>query len=541
MIRFASRATQTSRKKVLCLYEDFDSTDPSWVLGLEAPSDQAADPTPRVGLAISAGPGHSRLFIDADSGKVGIGTTSPGSRLTAVGYVRAAWTSDQVDYTEIGHGGTNGFINTVGSGRLDFRHHGTTQMSVGADSVSVTGGWQLTGSQSEHTTADCAFYRYSDRVYLTVDGNLYIRDTSGSRPFHFNTETHDLAITDGGFRLRGQRASHVNDDGAFYRYNGQVYITVSDNLYIRDAGGDTSFDFNTDTHALTITDGGLALAGNRSGHHNTDGAFYRTNNRVYITVQDHLYVRDTSGSTPFHFNTDTHDLSIENGSLRLLGQRSSHVNDDGAFYRYNDQVYITVDDRLYIRDKSNSNLFYFNTDSGDFSVPGAVNAGSFKTPGTIQATGTITAASGIVASAGRITALGGLQVGGFANFIGSVNITDELTVDGITFPGSLFPSSREIKQDIRAFDEVDYSYSLEKMKATPVFRYRFKRTGIDSKQRIGVIAEDCPPDILDETGKAVSMLDFMGFLLAALKAQQTQIEALQAAILDTSSPQGSQA
>jgi Chaperone of endosialidase len=41
-------------------------------------------------------------------------------------------------------------------------------------------------------------------------------------------------ITSQGINVEYNRSDHINVDGAFYRYDGQVYITTDDNLYIRD-------------------------------------------------------------------------------------------------------------------------------------------------------------------------------------------------------------------------------------------------------------------------------------------------------------------
>ena len=104
-----------------------------------------------------------------------------------------------------------------------------------------------------------------------------------------------------------------------------------------------------------------------------------------------------------------------------------------------------------------------------------------------------------------------------------VSVWDRFEVNG-TFVNN---SSQEHKQDIIKMSGEDLNSMLEQLKQTPVFRYRFKTPGIDSKIRLGVIAEQSPEEILDESGKAVSFLDYNGFLFAALKAQQSLIEQLQ--------------
>lgn len=100
-----------------------------------------------------------------------------------------------------------------------------------------------------------------------------------------------------------------------------------------------------------------------------------------------------------------------------------------------------------------------------------------------------------------------------------VSVWDRFEVNG-TFVNN---SSIEKKKDVELLTTVDYRDILAKIANTPLYRYRFKAVGIDAKRRLGVIAEESPEDILDETGKFVSMLDYLGFLFAGLKAQQAQI------------------
>ena len=54
----------------------------------------------------------------------------------------------------------------------------------------------------------------------------------------------------------------------------------------------------------------------------------------------------------------------------VVRQIKDHKNVDGAFYRQDGQVYITVDDNLYIRDTSdgNSPKIHFDTDRGNLRV-----------------------------------------------------------------------------------------------------------------------------------------------------------------------------
>lgn len=62
------------------------------------------------------------------AGRVGIGISTPNTNLAVKGRVRAAYDVDETEYTEIGHGGGHGYINTIGDGSLAFRHDGATKM-----------------------------------------------------------------------------------------------------------------------------------------------------------------------------------------------------------------------------------------------------------------------------------------------------------------------------------------------------------------------------------------------------------------------------
>ena len=105
-----------------------------------------------------------------------------------------------------------------------------------------------------------------------------------------------------------------------------------------------------------------------------------------------------------------------------------------------------------------------------------------------------------------------------------VSVWDRLEMNG-TFVNN---SSITTKQDVRLLSDDDYQSIHTKLMETPLYHYRFRADGINHKSRIGVISEESPVEILDETGKYVSMLDYLGFLFVAVKAQAKEIKKLQA-------------
>lgn len=77
----AAGANNTSQKPVIHFYQDFDNNTADWVFNLNpfsAPNDAS---TAHPGFNIADGAGTSRLFIDQNTGKVGLGTITPASPL----------------------------------------------------------------------------------------------------------------------------------------------------------------------------------------------------------------------------------------------------------------------------------------------------------------------------------------------------------------------------------------------------------------------------------------------------------------------------
>ena len=132
---------------------------------------------------------------------------------------------------------------------------------------------------------------------LLVEGNVGIGKTSPSEKLEV-----DGTIKAKGLRFENAVDSHIEADGALYRYpqdGGQLYLTVDDHFYIRDMNGSEKFRFNTNDGTLGI-----------------DGDFYKggTNEET---------------SWKGGHNNDYHELKIPDGKL-LVGIKFKRFHTDSG-------------------------------------------------------------------------------------------------------------------------------------------------------------------------------------------------------------------
>ncbi|MFA6451270.1 MAG: tail fiber domain-containing protein, partial [bacterium] len=93
-------------------------------------------------------------------------------------------------------------------------------------------------------------------------------------------------------------------------------------------------------------------------------------------------------------------------------------------------------------------------------------------------------------------------------------------------------SSRKYKKDITPLSKDDIRNMLDVVKDIEVVRYRYNSENPDQKMTLGVIAEDAPDVMTDDTKTGVQPVKAVGMLIAAMQAQQELIEKLQKEIDD---------
>ncbi|MBI2052503.1 MAG: tail fiber domain-containing protein [Candidatus Sungbacteria bacterium] len=123
--------------------------------------------------------------------------------------------------------------------------------------------------------------------------------------------------------------------------------------------------------------------------------------------------------------------------------------------------------------------------------------------------------------------------------IGSTTPSYKLAVAGDVAATSFINiSTRTAKKDIEYLDSEDEGSVLDKIKSTRVATYNYisdaniqmnandTNSITNGKQRLGLIAEEAPVEVLSIDGKGVDIYKLSSFILAGVKAQQVQIDAL---------------
>lgn len=78
-------AAPGEQRRALRFYSSYPAANPDWQISLSPALSATKPETMRPGLGLTDGAGNTRLFVDAATGNLGLGTTSPSDRLTVTG------------------------------------------------------------------------------------------------------------------------------------------------------------------------------------------------------------------------------------------------------------------------------------------------------------------------------------------------------------------------------------------------------------------------------------------------------------------------
>jgi hypothetical protein len=176
------------------------------------------------------------------------------------------------------------------------------------------------GGYGMHVRTDTAApNNYLLQLYnATQGGSLFYVATSGDVSMAKTLTVSGVVTAPAGVIVEGA-VPHIERDGALYRNtDGQVYVTVDDNFYIRDASSGASWAAHFDTNAGSLElKGGLVAHGygmltDPSGSFNTHLPF--SDNNSYVTGNN-IFLR---GGQPTGYNTIL--TASSSGTVTVAGQ-----------------------------------------------------------------------------------------------------------------------------------------------------------------------------------------------------------------------------
>lgn len=110
-LSLAAAGDATSQQKVLNLYRSFDDAAPQWMLSLNPRTNPNDPQTAKPGLAITDGAGNARLFVQAGTGFVGVGTLAPVAPLTVGGDTVVSGSVNPIHFNAVHAGRSNSVTN----------------------------------------------------------------------------------------------------------------------------------------------------------------------------------------------------------------------------------------------------------------------------------------------------------------------------------------------------------------------------------------------------------------------------------------------
>jgi hypothetical protein len=541
------------QRRVLRLYANYPVANPDWLISLNPAQDPSNPVTNRPGFGIADGAGTTRLFIDSATGNLGVGTNNPADRLHVRegdvliegGYYRRLkivsdkyWAGIELVTRELGEAGSPHIDFT--HGQLDAPNYGvrvwapanntlTVEAGAGNVALDVRGTISYSAKLAKLDVAEQA--SATVRAYDFLIGHPSRRGTPGR------------ALVDNATSLivnYGSDWPRTDIQGPLTVGNVCIGATATQYpLDVRLSGAAGNWDRFVVTTSKAWGDGenqhvtigaggagGIMLANPHvswlAAESRASIRYGRTGAAAGKTYWD-VGVRADGG---FGFNANDDGgvgevLKIAKGgnitaigSLRAPGgliadgNLSVHLDTDGAFYRYQGQCYITVDDNLYIRDTDGKIRMHFDT-----------NIGVLKTD-VLR-----------LADKWRMSGIGD----GAANddWLRLYNVDNNNYYGGFaagrlyTAQGSLAGSDLRLKTDVDVLDPV-----LDKLLTLRGVNFQWKDPGAPERE-IGLIAQEVEQVFPELVGlgpdgmKGIKYDGFAAVLIEAIKQQQAQIDALQ--------------
>lgn len=328
---------------------------------------------------------EARMTIDRN-GLVGIGTTTPGYRLTLGTGGGVFGVENTATFLARNSGGTyesyfwprwsdNVMYMNYGSGGLNLRNNSSqTAMFIDNDrSINIAKGVLFDCNDCGSTSTIDGASNWGDLVVqgrvFSTNSNLHLSPPAGSNVIINDTYRAAGGSNAGTAGLQveslagaGNRVLMADASGVLYSTNTLVGTNVGDNLGNHSAT--TTLQLNGQAvagSAGTVLDGG-------GGWHRTYGntGWYNGTHGGGFYMTDATWVRAYNNKSIWTSQTSQADVQM-NSAVFNFGQWDNGLPTfyDGQFYRTGGQAEMRFDDWFYMRDNSNTIRHQFNSDGGE--------------------------------------------------------------------------------------------------------------------------------------------------------------------------------
>ncbi|MCD4819485.1 MAG: hypothetical protein K8S23_12415 [Candidatus Cloacimonetes bacterium] len=185
-----------------------------------------------------------------ETGNVGIGTTTPGQKLTVIGPVRSANETEETNYVEVDHGGSNAYLNWEGNGNLEFRYQNNTLAYLkqnGDFNIPFTQGYQIGGETVLHKNGGYSIFvgRDSGQNITTGEGNIFVGQNSGNANTEGNNNTL-LGTASGNNNTIGSNNTYLGHRAGRYNESGSGNVFLGKSAGANETGSDKLYIENSD-------------------------------------------------------------------------------------------------------------------------------------------------------------------------------------------------------------------------------------------------------------------------------------------------------
>ncbi|XKT75440.1 MAG: immunoglobulin-like domain-containing protein [Patescibacteria group bacterium UBA2103] len=521
------------------------------------------------------GTSATSLSLNPRGGNVGIGTTTPSTKLVIAG---ANYNGEPTHKAKVLIQNDNASQTLNNTGGIEFRLSGFGSgygWRIGGWDLAASGGgapyvWEFRGNSAT----------WSEQMRLTADGKLGIGTTSPTEKLEVYggkisvdsggaTDTEYLEFSSSGTTIGGI-GRDTNDlvlsspFGIRLTEGSTDVLTVAgENVIIggssfagqrvqitADAAVPLALNRTTDDGVLvdfyqaTTAEGSISVSGNTVSYNAFTGSHYATTNE---NIQKGRLVTFTGNNARLNGNPSSEILygitesSVENSS-KVLGSMLALESPSKVHSNTNPYLVMAVGNgEVWVVDEgenlepgdyliSSDTLGHAEKDTGAYPISHIVarvaepvdwSTISATVDGKKHALVSVTFEQFDKPNGISVDALGNVGIGTSApeyklHVLGDAAATSFVNI-----------STREQKKGIAYLDEARKEDILEKLKEVQIAEYRYNYEDDNNPLRLGLIAEEAPTEVLSVSGKGVDIYKLATFTLASVQELATRVESLE--------------